>query len=894
MDSLWRALTVCLLSVTWPAWAEAEIVDSFEAVEPSWRSAQTNCSPARVAVHRRVGDQVHSGRRSEYVRLNANGGTYFYLTHKIAHSRVIREFEPRLWVKSDRPGIQLMVRVVLPRTPEPLTGEPVRALLRGDFYSDEGDWQQLAVRGADRLLAREVLQIRSRGVPNVDAREAYVDMIVLNAYGGPGATHLWIDDLSYTPFPVGTSAKPRAVQPAQTFGPVESETTVGEGFSEHVRVNGNVMMAQGRPLMVRMIDHRGEPFGLLRGLGFNTVRLEQPPSAQILQQAADEGMWIVAPPPQPRGNLAVSRAHDQVLAWSLGQNLGGRDVQLTGDLVRDLRRRDIRARRPLLCDLTSHLWDYRTLGDIFVLPPPPIGGCREIAEYGEQLRAAPSRARFGGCVWATIQTDPLEQLWGQTRGFNAPAAMEHAYVEPDQIRLQTYQAVASGARGLYFRSRGPLDALDPVTQLRAKSLELINRELTLIEPWIQAGVCEGDVVNDEKIRASVLRTDRSQLLIVNRKAEHQQFAIGPTEREQISLVTAAISSSAEAFRITFATFQALRPVRVAGGYRITLTDGELTSLVLLTQHPQVMDHVARNLRDQGRRIAELRQQIGVDHLGLTTATLERLSAVRRVLDPTQATLADAQRNLQQGRQLLDRGDLDYANVFTNRAMGGIAAVRRSHLEQAMRAFPSPTSSPLCVDFALLPEHWMLSERMKDHRWSGNSLAAGGFENLQHMLVSGWEKSEQTAPGLTTHVELSLQAWSGKRSLLLQAQQAGRRRPGGNSDGPAIRIASAATPVKQGTMLRIHGRVRVDKPLQGDRRGLLIYDSLGGPDLAHRITTTHGWEEFAIYRAAPSDSRITLHFDLFGVGEVLLDSVSIASAQPLAQTTAPPATASRPR
>ena len=93
---------------------------------------------------------------------------------------------------------------------------------------------------------------------------------------------------------------------------------------------------------------------------------------------------------------------------------------------------------------------------------------------------------------------------------------------------------------------------------------------------------EGDVVQDDRIRASVLRTDRSQLLIVNRKGDRQQFAIGPTEREQISLVTAAISSSAEAYRITYATFQPLRPVRVAGGYRVTLTDGELTSLVVLT------------------------------------------------------------------------------------------------------------------------------------------------------------------------------------------------------------------------------------------------------------------------------------------------------------------------
>ena len=31
--------------------------------------------------------------------------------------------------------------------------------------------------------------------PQVDDREAYLDAVLLNVYGGPGATNVWIDDL---------------------------------------------------------------------------------------------------------------------------------------------------------------------------------------------------------------------------------------------------------------------------------------------------------------------------------------------------------------------------------------------------------------------------------------------------------------------------------------------------------------------------------------------------------------------------------------------------------------------------------------------------------------------------------------------------------------------------
>ena len=125
----------------------------------------------------------------------ANQGTYTYLIHPIPQSRVLAEWMAALWVKADRMGLQLLARVVLPRTRDPQTGGPMTVLLRGDVYDRSGLWQQLTIREADQLLERQVRVLRSQFGPDVDAREAYADLLVVNAYGGTGVTNLWIDDL---------------------------------------------------------------------------------------------------------------------------------------------------------------------------------------------------------------------------------------------------------------------------------------------------------------------------------------------------------------------------------------------------------------------------------------------------------------------------------------------------------------------------------------------------------------------------------------------------------------------------------------------------------------------------------------------------------------------------
>ena len=58
------------------------------------------------------------------------------------------------------------------------------------------------------LLERQVRVLRLQFGAGVDSREAYVDQVWLNAYGGPGTTNLWIDDLELTSVVAPTNTGP--------------------------------------------------------------------------------------------------------------------------------------------------------------------------------------------------------------------------------------------------------------------------------------------------------------------------------------------------------------------------------------------------------------------------------------------------------------------------------------------------------------------------------------------------------------------------------------------------------------------------------------------------------------------------------------------------------------
>jgi hypothetical protein len=86
-------------------------------------------------------------------------------------------------------------------------------------------------------------------------------------------------------------------------------------------------------------------------------------------------------------------------------------------------------------------------------------------------------------------------------------------------------------------------------------------------------------------------------------------------------------------------------------------------------------------------------------------------------------------------------------------------------------------------------------------------------------------------------------------------------------------------VRMGELICVQGWIRIPQPLESTVDGFMVFDSLGGEELALRFLQTSGeWREFAFYRSVPTDTNYYVVFALNGIGEVHLDDVHVSAVQ----------------
>ena len=186
-----------------PSWRQ-----DFEGPTPSWTEAGGDAQYS-LAAHQRVRGGAHGGQGCEWLQVVAQGGSAVLIAHDIGRPWVIDELRPTVWIFANRPGIQFLAEVTLPRTLDPRSGKPLTASVAGTAYTTTGRWQQLEITGVPQMLARQIRILRSQLAMNVDGREAFVSRVLLNIYGGPGVTNVWIDDLEifgHVPSAIGGAA----------------------------------------------------------------------------------------------------------------------------------------------------------------------------------------------------------------------------------------------------------------------------------------------------------------------------------------------------------------------------------------------------------------------------------------------------------------------------------------------------------------------------------------------------------------------------------------------------------------------------------------------------------------------------------------------------------------
>ena len=171
----------------------------------------------------------------------------------------------------------------------------------------------------------------------------------------------------------------------------------------------------------------------------------------------------------------------QILAWDLGDSVSGELMEPTRRLAARLQSVPETPRRPTFCLPREDIWQYSRIADLLVLEPPGPNSSFPLARSRPLVLAACAADAHGHSV---LGVDPHA---GPPAGHGPGHARWAAKLppawtlEPEQIRLLAYHAIASGARGLWFRSDSRLDATDRQTRsCGPRSLEWLNLELQML------------------------------------------------------------------------------------------------------------------------------------------------------------------------------------------------------------------------------------------------------------------------------------------------------------------------------------------------------------------------------------------------------------------------------
>jgi hypothetical protein len=668
-------------------------------------------------------------------------------------------------------------------------------------------------------------------------------------------------------------------------------TNANATSSRQISLTGTILYADGRPMFPRIIQSQGEPLAWLKELGFNTVRVPSPPTPQLLEEARQLGMWLIAPPPEGEQQMSgnplpvgegghalpeIGPMYERVLAWHLGTGLAARELSRVMETTKRIRAADRRVNRPLLCDAEEELFNYSSHVQVLSAHRFPLGSDLELIDYGSWLKERPRLARPGKPLWTIIQTEPAPEIVAQAAAITGMGGGEPT-IDADSLRLAVYQAFAAGVRGLEFASSSRLDAADNTTRIRALSLALLNMELELLEPWGAAGSLAMPISSrDPNLRGVVIAAEQTRMVVAMRCPKGSQYVAQPAPMQAAgaSFVVTGVPESHDVYELTLAGMRRLRRDRITGGTSIAIEDFPLTALALISSDPLVVKTMTDRVKAMTPRAVKLQRELAAAMLAETEAVQQRLASQTQ-LPPATASLNAGRTALARADQLLAQGNLPDAYFAARNATVSPARWRREVWNRTASSLGSPVASPLAASFTTLPDHLNFAASLAGTPAANNLLVGGEFEDLQGMLGAGWRNFEHPQQQIKTTVELSPHApFADRFCLRLQALPEKAEAPPALVESPPLWVTSAPVQVEAGDVICIRGQARVTGKVSGSVDGLMIIDSLGGPPLAERIDATEGWREFVMYRAAPQRGSITITFALTGIGEASLDNVSI--------------------
>src|SRR5262245_17258650 len=128
--------------------------NGFEGRATSWKAGSTDAA-VKVIEHHMSEESPRNGQRCEHIRLQVERGSFIHYTLDLPRAPITEDLSLGLAVKSNRPGVQLLCRFVLPRERDPNNaGQPMTVLVRGEPYNSTR-WKLLGLREPVRRLREQ-------------------------------------------------------------------------------------------------------------------------------------------------------------------------------------------------------------------------------------------------------------------------------------------------------------------------------------------------------------------------------------------------------------------------------------------------------------------------------------------------------------------------------------------------------------------------------------------------------------------------------------------------------------------------------------------------------------------------------------------------------------------
>ncbi len=377
-------------------------------------------------------------------------------------------------------------------------------------------------------------------------------------------------------------------------------------------------------------------------------------------------------------------------------------------------------------------------------------------DYDRWLTGRSQLVQPGVPLWAAVSVQFGEQVGQQS---DALAETLSAPPDVDSHRLETLVQLACvrGFRGIVVRTSSPLDDGSPQARHRAAVLELLNRQLQLVEPWIASGKVVGQIEStDSNWTGVVLLVDRARLLVpiaaeVLAGSQHAKQTPDSAHLET-AFVVPGIPESCQVYLLSATSMRPLATQRVAGGTRIVLPAHQ-AGMILLTEDPKVVQsfrqHVTNNSTITARLMRNAIEQ-EAKQVGVVGRELQRLGYAT---DNISRAVASAEFQLRQYDTLMASGRADAASELADMVDRNVQ-LRAGELRQLARLPSALVSHPLSLGFEQLFKYAQYSQSSTSLRGGENLLYGGDFEDLGQMIQFGWRHVTDESLSVESRVTLA--------------------------------------------------------------------------------------------------------------------------------------------